>query len=40
MARSPHYLGIVLNESLPIGFEGRAILKKDKKYFFIGQRII
>jgi threonylcarbamoyladenosine tRNA methylthiotransferase CDKAL1 len=40
MARSPHYVGIVLNESLPIGCEGQAILKKDKKYFFIGQRII
>ena len=40
MARSPNYLGIVLNESLPIGYEGRAILKKDKKYFFTGQRII
>ena len=40
MARSPNYLGIVLNESLPLGYEGRAILKKDKKYFFTGQRII
>jgi threonylcarbamoyladenosine tRNA methylthiotransferase CDKAL1 len=40
MARSPNYLGIVFNESLPIGYEGRAILKKDKKYFFTGQRVI
>jgi threonylcarbamoyladenosine tRNA methylthiotransferase CDKAL1 len=40
MARSPNYLGIILNESLPLGYEGRAILKKDKKYFFTGQRII
>jgi MiaB/RimO family radical SAM methylthiotransferase len=40
MARSPNYLGIVLNESLPLGYEGRAILKKDKKYFFTGQRVI
>jgi MiaB/RimO family radical SAM methylthiotransferase len=40
MARSPNYLGIVLNESLHPGYEGRAILKNDKKYFFIGQRII
>jgi threonylcarbamoyladenosine tRNA methylthiotransferase CDKAL1 len=39
MARSPNYLGIVINESLPLGYEGRAILKKDKKYFFIGQRV-
>ena len=40
MARSPEYLGIVINEALPVGYEGRAILKKDRKYFFIGQRII
>jgi tRNA A37 methylthiotransferase MiaB len=39
MARSPNYLGIVLNENLPPGYEGRAILKKDKKYFFTGQQI-
>lgn len=39
MARSPNYLGIVINESLPLGYEGRAILKKDKKYFFLGQRV-
>jgi MiaB-like tRNA modifying enzyme len=39
MARSPNYLGIVLNENLPLGYEGRAILKKDKKYFFSGQRV-
>lgn len=40
MARSPDYLGIVINENLPVGYEGRAILKKDRKYFFIGQRVI
>ena len=40
MARSPDYLGIVIEENLPVGYEGRAILKKDRKYFFIGQRII
>jgi hypothetical protein len=40
MARSPDYLGIVIKENLPVGYEGRAILKKDRKYFFIGQRII
>ncbi len=39
MARSPEYLGIVINEDLPVGYEGRAILKKDRKYFFIGQRV-
>jgi MiaB/RimO family radical SAM methylthiotransferase len=40
MARSPNYLGIVINENLPVGYEGRAILKKDRKYFFMGQRVI
>jgi threonylcarbamoyladenosine tRNA methylthiotransferase CDKAL1 len=39
MARSPNYLGIVLNESLPVGYVGQAILKEDRKYFFIGQRV-
>ncbi len=38
MSRSSNYLGIVINENLPLGYEGRAILKKDKKYFFTGQR--
>ncbi|MCX6671912.1 MAG: 2-methylthioadenine synthetase, partial [Euryarchaeota archaeon] len=39
MARSPNYVGIVINENLPVGFEGRAILKKDRKYFFIGELV-
>jgi tRNA A37 methylthiotransferase MiaB len=40
MARSPNYLGIVINENLPVGYKGRAILKNDRKYFFIGTRVI
>jgi MiaB-like tRNA modifying enzyme len=39
MARASNYLGIVINEDLPVGFMGRAILKKDRKYFFIGQPV-
>jgi len=39
MARAPNYTGIVLNEDLPAGYEGRAILVKDQKYFFIGKRV-
>jgi tRNA A37 methylthiotransferase MiaB len=40
MARSSNYLGIVINENLPVGYEGQAILKNDRKYFFIGKRVI
>lgn len=39
MARTPSYQGIVINEPLPCGTEGRAILKQDRKYFFIGKRM-
>jgi MiaB/RimO family radical SAM methylthiotransferase len=39
MARSPEYTGIVIREDLPVGFHGDAILKQDRKYFFIGERI-
>jgi len=39
MARSPAYTGIVLRELLPVGLRGYAILKKDRKYFFIGERV-
>jgi threonylcarbamoyladenosine tRNA methylthiotransferase CDKAL1 len=40
MARSPTYLGIVINEDLPQGFCGNAILVKERKYFFIGKRLM
>lgn len=39
MARSPNYLGIVINENLPVGFEGYTVLKNDRKYFFTGKRV-
>ena len=39
MARSPEYTGIVLHETLPIGMRGFALLKKDRNYFFIGERV-
>lgn len=38
MARTPGYLGVVINENLPLGSECQVILKKDRKYFFIGER--
>jgi len=39
MARSPEYTGIVIREDLPLGFRGNAILRHDRKYFFIGERV-
>lgn len=39
MGRSPVYTGIVINEDLPVGFEGHARLEKDRKYFFVGNRV-
>jgi threonylcarbamoyladenosine tRNA methylthiotransferase CDKAL1 len=39
MARSPEYTGIVIRENLPVGFRGDAVLRQDRKYFFIGEHI-
>ena len=39
MARSSEYTGIVLCEDLPVGYSGSAILRQDRKYFFIGERV-
>jgi threonylcarbamoyladenosine tRNA methylthiotransferase CDKAL1 len=39
MARSPDYTGIVIREDLPVGFLGDAVLRQDRKYFFIGERV-
>jgi len=39
MARSPEYTGIVIRENLPVGFRDDAILRKDRRYFFIGERV-
>jgi MiaB-like tRNA modifying enzyme len=38
MARTPSYLGIVLDEDLPMGFTGHARLEKEHMYFFLGKR--
>jgi MiaB-like tRNA modifying enzyme len=40
MARSPEYNGIVIREDLPVGFRGNAVLRQDRKYFFIGERVL
>lgn len=39
MARSPEYTGIVIREDLPVGFSGEAILREDRKYFFMGEHV-
>ena len=39
LARSPDYTGIVLPEEIPIGSTGTAILRKDRNYFFVGERV-
>jgi threonylcarbamoyladenosine tRNA methylthiotransferase CDKAL1 len=40
IVRTPSYLGVVIKEDLPIGYEGKVALKRDRKYFFIGERVI
>jgi threonylcarbamoyladenosine tRNA methylthiotransferase CDKAL1 len=40
MARSPEYTGIVIREDLTVGFRGDAVLRQDRKYFFIGERVL
>ena len=39
MARSAAYLGVVINEDLPIGHECLVVLKRDRKYFFVGELV-
>jgi MiaB/RimO family radical SAM methylthiotransferase len=39
VARAPNYIGIVLQESLPVGYRGHARLREDKTYYFTGDLI-
>ena len=39
MARTASYLGVVIGEDLPIGTLAEVSLKKDRKYFFMGDCI-
>lgn len=39
MARTSEYTGIVLDEVLPVGTKGFARIKKDRRYFFTGERV-
>jgi threonylcarbamoyladenosine tRNA methylthiotransferase CDKAL1 len=38
MARTPSYLGVVLEENLPAGYRGQARLEKEHRYYFTGSR--
>ena len=39
MARTPTYQGVVISQDLPPGFNGHVLLKKDRKYFFMGELV-
>jgi threonylcarbamoyladenosine tRNA methylthiotransferase CDKAL1 len=39
MARTASYQGIVISKDLPIGITTEVILKKDRKYFFMGDLV-
>jgi MiaB/RimO family radical SAM methylthiotransferase len=39
VARTPLYQGVVLQEDLPIGTTGDAILTEERMYYFIGSRV-
>jgi hypothetical protein len=36
MARTLNYTGIVLNHDLPLGYEGKAVITHDRRYFLPG----
>ena len=40
LARTPAYTGVVINKELPLGYTGHALLKQDRKYFFVGELVV
>jgi hypothetical protein len=40
MARTATYQGVVIGQDLPIGTAADVILKKDRKYFFMGDLVV
>jgi tRNA A37 methylthiotransferase MiaB len=40
LTRTPAYTGVVINKELPLGYTGHALLKQDRKYFFIGELVV
>jgi tRNA A37 methylthiotransferase MiaB len=39
MARTASYKGIVVQKDLPVGAAAEVVLKKDRKYFFMGELV-
>jgi MiaB-like tRNA modifying enzyme len=39
MARTANYTGVVINRDLPTGWQGEAVLRRDRKYFFVGDLV-
>jgi tRNA A37 methylthiotransferase MiaB len=39
MARTASYQGVVIQRDLPIGTVAEVLLKKDRKYFFMGELV-
>ena len=39
MARTATYQGVVIGQDLPTGTVAAVILKKDRKYFFMGDLV-
>ena len=39
MARTANYTGVVINEDLPVGSHQDIVLTRDRKYFFLGDRV-
>jgi tRNA A37 methylthiotransferase MiaB len=39
MARTASYRGVVIGRDLPIGVAAEVVLKKDRKYFFMGDPV-
>ncbi len=39
LTRTPEYTNIVLQEDLPAGFRCRVVIREDRTYFFLGERV-
>jgi MiaB-like tRNA modifying enzyme len=39
LTRTPEYTNVILPEDLPAGFHCRAVIREDRTYFFVGERV-